>query len=100
MFQICYSKLSKERDGWYQSESFERIKNALRHKFFSLLDGIVVTDAECEAVIQDEGNAPTRGALSFRSNKHNRAKGAMPPEEAAAARLRLMLGSSSSAQRE
>jgi hypothetical protein len=64
----------------------------LRHKFFSLLDGVVVTDAETEAAIQAEGAAALSraGTSTFRWHKHNRAKGALPPEEAAVSLLPLI----------
>ncbi|THV03289.1 hypothetical protein K435DRAFT_715662, partial [Dendrothele bispora CBS 962.96] len=85
-----------ERDGWYSTHSLERIKMVLRHKFFSLLDGRIATDEECQAII-DESESYTPKTLTLprsaklRVGKHNMAKGAMRPEEAAAFRLRATL---------
>ncbi|KAF9821024.1 hypothetical protein IEO21_01001 [Rhodonia placenta] len=79
-----------ERDGWYSTHAFERIKTVLRHKFFSLLGGHVATREECEALlVPQEGTnkLPQRPAQRLRFGKHNMAKGAMPPEDAAAHRL-------------
>lgn len=75
-----------ERDGWYSTHAFERIKTVLRHKFFSLLGGHVATREECEALlVPQEGTnkLPQRPAQRLRFGKHNMAKGAMPPEDAA-----------------
>ncbi|EGO01771.1 hypothetical protein SERLA73DRAFT_177265 [Serpula lacrymans var. lacrymans S7.3] len=83
-----------ERDGWYSAHAFERIKMVLRHKFFSLLEGYVVTDEECIALLGQEPGAskPTSiHAKKLRAGKHNMAKGALRPEDAAAARLRATL---------
>ncbi|KAK7470853.1 tau 95 subunit of transcription factor TFIIIC [Stygiomarasmius scandens] len=89
--EVCH-----ERDGWYSTHSLERIKIVLRHKFFSLLDGRIATDEECQAII-DENESYTPKTLTLprsaklRVGKHNMAKGAMRPEEAAAFRLRATL---------
>ncbi|KAH9918126.1 RNA polymerase III transcription factor IIIC subunit-domain-containing protein [Fomitopsis serialis] len=75
-----------ERDGWYSTEAFERIKTVLRHKFFSLLGGHVATREECEALlVPQEGTnkLPPRPTQRLRFGKHNMAKGALPPEDAA-----------------
>lgn len=88
---ICH-----ERDGWYTSHAFERIKTVLRHKFFSLLDGRVATDEECQVLLAatetpgKTSTATTRGQ-KLRTGKHNMAKGALRPEDAAALRLRATL---------
>ncbi|PCH41610.1 hypothetical protein WOLCODRAFT_17227 [Wolfiporia cocos MD-104 SS10] len=79
-----------ERDGWYSTHAFERIKVVLRHKFFALLSGHVATREECEALlVPQEGTnkLPQRPAQRLRFGKHNMAKGALPPEDAAAHRL-------------
>lgn len=76
-----------ERDGWYSTHAFERIKTVLRHKFFSLLGGHVATREECEALlVPQEGTnklqpPPTQRLRRF--GKHNMAKGALPPEDVA-----------------
>ncbi|KAF9449926.1 hypothetical protein P691DRAFT_811492 [Macrolepiota fuliginosa MF-IS2] len=84
-----------ERDGWYTSHAFERIKTVLRHKFFSLLDGRVATDRECQALLAaTEAPGKTTAATrsqKLRTGKHNMAKGALRPEDAAALRLRATL---------
>ncbi|KAF9468929.1 RNA polymerase III transcription factor IIIC subunit-domain-containing protein [Collybia nuda] len=84
-----------ERDGWYTSHSFERIKMVLRHKFFSLLEGHPATDEECRALlVNNEGVAKatiSNRAHKLRAGKHNMAKGALRPEDAAAMRLRATL---------
>ncbi|TFK76103.1 hypothetical protein BDN72DRAFT_366699 [Pluteus cervinus] len=84
-----------ERDGWYSNQSFERIKTVLRHKFFSLLEGHVATDEECRALLAaNEGNTKAINIIRnqrIRTGKHNMAKGAMRPEDAAAVRLRAAL---------
>lgn len=84
-----------ERDGWYSSHAFERIKAVLRHKFFSLLEGHPATDEESRALLAtNEGSAKStvsnRGH-KLRAGKHNMAKGALRPEDAAAMRLRATL---------
>ncbi|KAJ3564349.1 hypothetical protein NP233_g8347 [Leucocoprinus birnbaumii] len=88
---VCH----KERDGWYSSHAFERIKTVLRYKFFSLLDGRVATDEECQALlVASEMPGKTAAATrsqKLRTGKHNMAKGALRPEDAAALRLRAVL---------
>ncbi|KAF9221850.1 hypothetical protein BS17DRAFT_784069 [Gyrodon lividus] len=83
-----------ERDGWYSTHAFERIKTVLRHKFFSLLQGYVATQEECEALLE-EGAGPkktqTTRVKKPKYGKHNMAKGALRPEDAAAARLQAAL---------
>ncbi|KAI0079703.1 hypothetical protein K474DRAFT_1705387 [Panus rudis PR-1116 ss-1] len=83
-----------ERDGWYTSHALERIKLVLRHKFFSLLSGFVATREECEALlVPHEGTdkLPNRPTYRARPGKHNMAKGALRPEDAAAQRLKATL---------
>ncbi|KAG6832978.1 hypothetical protein H0H92_004862 [Tricholoma furcatifolium] len=76
-----------ERDGWYSSQAFERIKTVLRHKFFSLLEGHPATDEECRALLSNnEGSAKAtivNRSHKLRAGKHNMAKGALRPEDAA-----------------
>lgn len=75
-----------ERDGWYTTHALERIKTVLRHKFFSLLLGHVATQEECEALlVPQEGTdkLPQRHRHRLKFGKHNMAKGALPPEDAA-----------------
>jgi len=87
-------EICNERDGWYSAHAFERIKAVLRHKFFSLLEGHVATDEECEAllVVDPTSNKATNvRSKKLRPGKHNMAKGALRPEDAAAARLRATL---------
>ncbi|THH00418.1 hypothetical protein EW026_g2132 [Hermanssonia centrifuga] len=87
-------EICNERDGWYTTHSFERIKTILRHKFFSLLAGHTPTPAECEALlVPDEGSEklPSRSTHRLRPSKHNMAKGALRPEDAAAQRLMATL---------
>lgn len=59
----------------------------LRHKFFSLLEGHPATDEECRALlINNEGVAKatvSNRAHKLRAGKHNMAKGALRPEDAA-----------------
>ena len=58
----------------------------LRHKFFSLLEGHVATDEECQALfVVDPTSNKTAAVRSkkLRPGKHNMAKGAMRPEDAA-----------------
>ncbi|CCL99174.1 uncharacterized protein FIBRA_01189 [Fibroporia radiculosa] len=79
-----------ERDGWYSTHAFERIKTVLRHKFFSLLGGHIATREECEALlVPQEGTnkLPPAPRHRLRPGKHNMAKGALRPEDAAAQRL-------------
>ncbi|KAJ8086409.1 tau 95 subunit of transcription factor TFIIIC [Marasmius tenuissimus] len=84
-----------ERDGWYPAYTFERIKLVLRLKFFSLLDGRTVSDEECQAALEaaDNNNGKSGPAVigKHRVGKHNMAKGALRPEDAAAFRLRATL---------
>ncbi|KAF8901692.1 RNA polymerase III transcription factor IIIC subunit-domain-containing protein [Gymnopilus junonius] len=84
-----------ERDGWYTSHAFEQIKTVLRHKFFSLLEGYPPTDDECRALlVSSEGSLKTsitQRSTKLRAGKHNMAKGALRPEDAAAMRLRATL---------
>ena len=78
---------SQERDGWYTTHAFEQIKTVLRHKFFALLEGHPATDAECAALLAaSEGSVKTALAhrsAKLRAGKHNMAKGALRPEDAA-----------------
>ncbi|KAJ2934541.1 hypothetical protein H1R20_g2576, partial [Candolleomyces eurysporus] len=84
-----------ERDGWYTSHSFERIKSILRHKFFSVLEGHPATDEECRNLLASSENSTKSSSLhrnqKLRAGKHNMAKGALRPEDAAAIRLRATL---------
>ncbi|OSD01840.1 hypothetical protein PYCCODRAFT_1478265 [Trametes coccinea BRFM310] len=83
-----------ERDGWYTTHALERIKTVLRHKFFSLLLGHVATREECERLlVPEEGTdkLPQRHRHRLKFGKHNMAKGALPPEDAAAHRLMTTL---------
>lgn len=84
-----------ERDGWYSTHALERIKTVLRHKFFSLLEGHIASDEECRALLAFNGGSakaamPSR-SQKLRTGKHNMAKGALRPEDAAAMRLRATL---------
>ncbi|KAF8826558.1 hypothetical protein HHX47_DHR5000101 [Lentinula edodes] len=77
-----------ERDGWYSTHALERIKAVLRLKFFSLLDGRPATDEECQAVLEQAEMESSKAVASSRNakmrlGKHNMAKGALRPEEAA-----------------
>ncbi|KZT20750.1 hypothetical protein NEOLEDRAFT_1140279 [Neolentinus lepideus HHB14362 ss-1] len=83
-----------ERDGWYTTSAFESIKTVLRHKFFSLVDGHIATDEECLALLSSDPAAARPapfGGRKIRYGKHNMAKGALAPEDAAAIRLRAAL---------
>lgn len=84
-----------ERDGWYSSHAFEKIKVILRHKFFSLLEGRIATDEECQAILiatEIPGRTMTAArSQKLRTRKHNMAKGALRPEDAAALRLQAVL---------
>lgn len=77
----------QERDGWYTTHAFEQIKTVLRHKFFSLLEGHPASDDDCLALLAaSDGSA--KAATAHRSSKlrpgrHNMAKGALRPEDAA-----------------
>lgn len=76
----------QERDGWYSTRAFERIKTVLRHKFFALLGGHIATREECEALlVPQEGTnkLPPRPIQRLRVGRHNMAKGALPPEDVA-----------------
>lgn len=75
-----------ERDGWYTTHALECIKTVLRHKFFSLLHGHVATREECEKLlVPQEGTdkLPSKYRPRLKFGKHNMAKGALPPEDAA-----------------
>jgi len=63
----------------------DRIKIVLRHKFFSLLQGYVATQEECEALLDQEaaGKSQTTRSKGLKFGKHNMAKGALRPEDAA-----------------
>ncbi|RDX53075.1 hypothetical protein OH76DRAFT_1453987 [Lentinus brumalis] len=79
-----------ERDGWYTTHALERIKTILRHKFFALLEGHIATREECERLlVPQEGTdkLPSRYRPKLKFGKHNMAKGALRPEDAAAQRL-------------
>lgn len=85
-----------ERDGWYTSHSFDIIKSILRHKFFSVLEGHPATDEECRNLLAaSESTTKPSSSLhrvqKLRAGKHNMAKGALRPEDAAAIRLRATL---------
>ncbi|KAJ7499127.1 RNA polymerase III transcription factor IIIC subunit-domain-containing protein [Mycena latifolia] len=88
-----------ERDGWYTNHALERIKTVLRHKFFTVLDGYPATDDECRQLLAASEKLPSKSAKDMSSlrsvrlkmGKHNMAKGAMRPEDAAALRLRAAL---------
>ncbi|EIN10874.1 hypothetical protein PUNSTDRAFT_119730 [Punctularia strigosozonata HHB-11173 SS5] len=87
--------LPDERDGWYTTRGFEQIKIVLRHKFFSLVDGHIASREECKALLVPAEGAtkptPAMHQRSKRLGRHNMAKGALPPEDAAALRLRATL---------
>jgi len=90
-----------ERDGWYTTQAYERIKMVLRHKFFSLLEGHVATDEECRNLLAaNEGSVKMSASRSqrLRAGKHNMAKGALRPEDAAAMRLRAALDRNAKSQ--
>ncbi|KAI0751283.1 RNA polymerase III transcription factor IIIC subunit-domain-containing protein [Daedaleopsis nitida] len=78
-----------ERDGWYTTHALACIKTVLRHKFFSLLLGHVATREECEKLlVPQDGTDKLRPRYRPKMfGKHNMAKGALPPEDAAAQRL-------------
>jgi hypothetical protein len=85
-FNGIYRQAMQERDGWYSAHAFERIKTVLRHKFFSLLEGHIPTDEECEALLvvdPTSNKATTVRSKKLRPGKHNMAKGALRPEDAA-----------------
>ena len=86
-FNLLTCLLCKERDGWYSSHAFEQIKTILRHKFFSLLEGHVATEEECATLLssnQSSSKLATTRNPKLRAGKHNLAKGALRPEDAAA----------------
>ncbi|KAF8639841.1 hypothetical protein AX17_001096 [Amanita inopinata Kibby_2008] len=90
-----------ERDGWFTTHAYERIKLVLRHKFFSLLEGHVATDDECRGLLAaSEGTVklPPSRSQKLRAGKHNMAKGALRPEDAAAVRLRAALDRNAKSQ--
>ncbi|KAG1755899.1 RNA polymerase III transcription factor IIIC subunit-domain-containing protein [Suillus lakei] len=68
-----------ERDGWYSAQALERIKTA--------------TQEECEALLEQDavGKSQTTRIKRLKFGKHNMAKGALRPEDAAAARLQATL---------
>ncbi|GJJ07427.1 hypothetical protein Clacol_001629 [Clathrus columnatus] len=74
-----------DRYGWYLSSHFENIKTILRYKFFSLLEGQIPTDVECQKLLDTshETGGSKYGPTYRRTRKHNKAKGALPPEEEA-----------------
>lgn len=72
-----------EKDGWYSSTNYERIKTVLRHKFFSLLDGYVASDEECRALLEMPAERKVAARPGPKYGKHNMAKGAQRPEDAA-----------------
>jgi hypothetical protein len=86
-FTDAYTHFYKERDGWYTNSHFERIKAVLRHKFFSLLEGHIPSEEECLALLEPvrEGSTKVKGNTDrkLRTGKHNMAKGALRPEDAA-----------------
>ncbi|KAJ7047575.1 RNA polymerase III transcription factor IIIC subunit-domain-containing protein [Mycena alexandri] len=97
---------SDERDGWYTNYALERIKTVLRHKFFTVLEGYPATDEECRQLLTASEKLPSKSAKDMSSlrsvrlkiGKHNMAKGAMRPEDAAAMRLRATLDRNSKAR--
>lgn len=76
---------TQERDGWYTTHALERIKAVLRHKFFSLVEGYIATDEECAKLLEQQGESKTTKPITrkLRPGRHNMAKGALPPEDAA-----------------
>jgi general transcription factor 3C polypeptide 5 (transcription factor C subunit 1) len=82
----------KERDGWYTTQTLERIKAVLRHKFFSLLEGYVATDEECLRLLDQQTESKSVKPLErkLKLGKHNMAKGALPPEDVAVCSACLM----------
>lgn len=89
----------QERDGWYTSYALERIKTVLRHKFFTVLEGYPATDEECQQLLTASEKLPSRNAkdisvlrsVKLKHGKHNMAKGAMRPEDAAVCCSNLFL---------
>lgn len=83
----------QERDGWYSAHALERIKLVLRHKFFSLLQGYVATQEECEALLEEGAvgkKTQTTRVKKLKYGKHNMAKGALRPEDAAVCSTRSL----------
>ncbi|KZP24581.1 hypothetical protein FIBSPDRAFT_1042044 [Athelia psychrophila] len=91
-----------EREGWYSTDAYEQIKVVLRHKFFSLLEGHIPPQEECEALLQSHIESKAKSGRPVpppvvgrkrpsRVGKNNMAKGALRPEDAAAARLQATL---------
>lgn len=81
----------QERDGWYSTGNLERIKTVLRHKFFTLLEGEVATDEECERVLKQMSEVKSYSQTTSRKprpGKHNMAKGALAPEDVAVREVR------------
>ena len=94
-FSFVFHDRGKERDGWYSTHAFEQIKTILRHKFFSLLEGHTATEEECIALLTaSEGSTklPTTRSQKLRAGKHNMAKGALRPEDAAVCQHTTDLG--------
>ncbi|KAJ6516097.1 RNA polymerase III transcription factor IIIC subunit-domain-containing protein [Mycena sanguinolenta] len=95
-----------ERDGWYSTHALDRIKTVLRHKFFTVLEGYPATDDDCRQLLQATENLPSKSAkdmsslrvVRLKTGKHNMAKGAMRPEDAAALRLRAALDTNAKAR--
>ncbi|KAJ6629184.1 RNA polymerase III transcription factor IIIC subunit-domain-containing protein [Mycena sp. CBHHK59/15] len=88
-----------ERDGWYTTYALERIKTVLRHKFFTVLEGYPATDEECRQLLAASEKLPSKSAkdmsslrsIKLKVGKHNMAKGAMRPEDAAVCFLSRLL---------
>ncbi|KAH7105723.1 RNA polymerase III transcription factor IIIC subunit-domain-containing protein [Auriculariales sp. MPI-PUGE-AT-0066] len=81
-----------ERNGWYNETALARIKAVLRRKFFTMLEtGRVVPDTECtdllDAEVRPGGYINKNLIRPLRKGKHNMAKGALAPEDAAYQRL-------------
>ena len=75
----------QERDGWYTSSALDVVKAVLRRKFFGMLEGHSVPDEACADLLDPE-QGPTAVTREFerrRPGKHNMAKGALRPEDAA-----------------
>ncbi|KAF7331916.1 hypothetical protein MKEN_00071900 [Mycena kentingensis (nom. inval.)] len=96
-----------ERDGWYSNAHLERIKTVLRHKFFSVLEGIPATDESCRQLLLASEKVPSKNAkdlsnlrtVRLKLGKHNMAKGALRPEDAAAIRLQAQIDKNRAAAR-
>ncbi|KIY49557.1 hypothetical protein FISHEDRAFT_41503 [Fistulina hepatica ATCC 64428] len=80
-----------ERDGWYSIRAMADIKAVLRHKFFSLLQGYIPSDEECQALLEEKPVAMTVRRNHLKVGKNNLAKGAARPEDIAAIRLQATL---------